>query len=81
MMSAVVDSDSAAFSVRARRFPLDWSYPSRTAMRTHDVSPDGQRFLAIKTIEPGAHSVPGQQVIVIQRIESALHVSTTGDLD
>jgi hypothetical protein len=66
MMSAVVNPDGTTFSAEAPRFLLDWPYPFRTVMRTHDVSPDGQRFLAIKTIVPDAGATPGQHIVVIQ---------------
>ncbi len=69
-MSATVDPDATELSIRARTRVMDWPYLVGGGLFsgwTYDVSPDGERVLAIKGNEPGGTC--GRIVVVENFIE------------
>ena len=48
LMSVAIETSESRFSVGERTRVMEWPYVSSHDGRTYDVSPDGQRFLAIK---------------------------------
>jgi serine/threonine-protein kinase len=70
MMLASVGADAARLSVDARTRLLDWPYRPGVVMRTYDVSPDGQRFLAIKDALSGDDA--DRRVVIAQNWFSEL---------
>ena len=50
-MSLDTGDRNQRFTFRDREVVLAWPYATEAEGRTYDVSPDGQRFLAIKTTE------------------------------
>ena len=73
LMVAAVQPDGPVFSVDTRTPLLDWPYytgDGTTVGRTYDVSPDGQRFLALR--RAGADGTATSQIIVVQNWFSEL---------
>ncbi len=65
LMAAAIEATETTFSFGSRTPILDWPYlgASGPGGRTYDVSPDGQKFLALK--EGGSEGTT-QQIIVVQ---------------
>ena len=64
LMSVSVESAETTFSFSARTPILYWPYlGANGGSRTYDVSPDGQRFLAIKELDAGAAT---PQIIIVE---------------
>ncbi|MEE8094178.1 MAG: hypothetical protein V3T47_08070, partial [Gammaproteobacteria bacterium] len=65
LIAVSIEAAGTAFSVNARTPILDWPYlgAGGPGGRTYDVSPDGQKFLALKE---GSVEGTTQQIIVVQ---------------
>ena len=67
LISVAIDTRDAdgTFAVRGREAIMDWPYFLQGQARSYDVSPDGQRFLAIKPITgAGDATRPGINVVL-----------------
>ena len=66
LMSVFIEASETVFSLGARTPLLDWPYRGVIwgAGRTYDVSPNGQRFLAIKELQGGSEAGRPQIIIV-----------------
>ncbi len=67
LTAVYVDGDETSFSFSNRTAILVWVFSGETGgfCRSYDVSPDGQRFLAIKITEDGGE-VDRPQIIVVE---------------
>jgi len=65
LISVSIDATGTGFSFDTRTPILDWQYGVGTFGREYDVSPDGQRFLIIKT-SAGVNEGERPQIIVVQ---------------
>jgi len=52
-----------------RRPLIDWPYMDGGDGRNYDVSPDGQRFLAVRAVDPAAAALGSEIVVVLNWIE------------
>ncbi|MCZ6498261.1 MAG: hypothetical protein O6765_06015 [Gammaproteobacteria bacterium] len=48
LIRVLIETDGTNFAIGARMPLMDWPYDSSYDGRTYDISPDGQRFLALK---------------------------------
>jgi len=68
LVSAAVSTTASFTAANPFRLFGDPSYQTADAGRTYDVSPDGRRFLVIKTTANAAQgeNVPPQSITVVQ---------------
>jgi serine/threonine-protein kinase len=64
LMAVAVDASDTRFAFGERRTVLEWPYSLGFAGRSYDVSPDGQRFLAIK--EGGSDTETQIDIIIVE---------------
>lgn len=66
LMAVSVQTDAPAFAFSNRAALLDWPYLVNFPGRSHDVSLDGQQFLAIKPVISAEQEESSRQIIITQ---------------
>jgi serine/threonine-protein kinase len=65
-VSLDTDETDGSFAFRDREVVMEWPYLSGAGGRSYDVSPDGQRFLAIMTVATAGEGETTGQAILVQ---------------
>jgi len=66
LMAVSVQTDAPAFAFSNRAALLDWPYTADAQGRSHDVSLDGQQFLAIKPVVGTDEEESSRQIIITE---------------